>query len=369
LATTQWYYGQGDKELGPIASEQLKQLAISGELGPQDMVWKEGMPNWVEAGSIQGLFAEAAPPKSASPQIQTAGGSVAQQRGLGTSFHLLDYLLIALRSAVPARMVEQIVGLLATIGGYCLLAYIGLYLLFSLCYGVKIEQIDHVVGGAAMALFLIALHYAAWRFIRALDSLIKATPSQLNSTAVPDVLGLIFVSISLMMLALGIFSPDYVMGMLHFVGITITLDLKWVIAIVGGIGFMFWFLLMAMICIHPESLNIKVSAEDTSAGQEAIGVIAFIMKATARVTAAAFGVGVVCATGTLLLAFVPLFQEGKAGLAILAASASTGLVKWCGLLPLLVYFSQLLWFITVDVVQAIISLPGKLDRISEENRG
>ena len=54
--SSQWYYSQGGQRQGPIAFDKLKELAASGQLGPTDLVWKEGMSQWAEAKSLKELF-------------------------------------------------------------------------------------------------------------------------------------------------------------------------------------------------------------------------------------------------------------------------------------------------------------------------
>lgn len=57
----QWYVGrQGNRE-GPMSSADLRRLAATGLLAPSDLVWRDGMTDWVAAGSIRGLFAVAEP--------------------------------------------------------------------------------------------------------------------------------------------------------------------------------------------------------------------------------------------------------------------------------------------------------------------
>jgi Zn-dependent protease with chaperone function len=51
-----WYYGDGDQRHGPVSTEELKGLATSGQLQPDDLVWKRGMAEWSPAGQIEGLF-------------------------------------------------------------------------------------------------------------------------------------------------------------------------------------------------------------------------------------------------------------------------------------------------------------------------
>jgi GYF domain 2 len=66
LMASQWYYAKGGEQHGPISGRELKELATSGGLGPADLVWKEGMPEWRPAGGLQGLF-PGIQPVAASP--------------------------------------------------------------------------------------------------------------------------------------------------------------------------------------------------------------------------------------------------------------------------------------------------------------
>ncbi len=38
-----WYYSRDGSTVGPVSALELKHLASSGQLGPTDLVWKEGM--------------------------------------------------------------------------------------------------------------------------------------------------------------------------------------------------------------------------------------------------------------------------------------------------------------------------------------
>jgi hypothetical protein len=86
----QWHYSKDGHQQGPVSAEQLKQLASSGQLQPTDLVWKEGMAQWAEAGRVKGLFPVAAvatscpppipatssPPSPAKPSTNVAAGDV-----------------------------------------------------------------------------------------------------------------------------------------------------------------------------------------------------------------------------------------------------------------------------------------------------
>jgi hypothetical protein len=60
-----WHYHQLGTKVGPVDLGQLQFLANTRQLSPTDMVWKQGMPEWIPAGRVPGLF-------------QTSGGAVIQ---------------------------------------------------------------------------------------------------------------------------------------------------------------------------------------------------------------------------------------------------------------------------------------------------
>ncbi len=51
-----WYYGDGEQRCGPVSMEELRRLASSGQLHPDDLVWKHDMQDWTPAGQIEGVF-------------------------------------------------------------------------------------------------------------------------------------------------------------------------------------------------------------------------------------------------------------------------------------------------------------------------
>jgi len=51
-----WYYSHKDEKSGPYTSSKIKELAHQGEIDYFDLIWREGLDNWVEACNIEGLF-------------------------------------------------------------------------------------------------------------------------------------------------------------------------------------------------------------------------------------------------------------------------------------------------------------------------
>ncbi len=59
MTERQWHYVENGQSVGPVDEAVLRERASSGLLGPADLVWTEGMPDWVAAGTV--------------PQIITSG--------------------------------------------------------------------------------------------------------------------------------------------------------------------------------------------------------------------------------------------------------------------------------------------------------
>lgn len=72
----QWYYSKDGQPQGPVTPEQLKGLAASGLLAPNDFVWTEGMSQWAEARTLKGLYptpagVQSPPLPAAVPAVST----------------------------------------------------------------------------------------------------------------------------------------------------------------------------------------------------------------------------------------------------------------------------------------------------------
>ena len=51
-----YHYSRDGQSFGPVPVEQLRELAAKGQLSANDLVWKEGMAEWVPAGRFKGLI-------------------------------------------------------------------------------------------------------------------------------------------------------------------------------------------------------------------------------------------------------------------------------------------------------------------------
>jgi hypothetical protein len=52
----EWFYTSDKQRMGPVSWEELRQLAVAGTLKRDELVWTEGMPDWVRADRQNGVF-------------------------------------------------------------------------------------------------------------------------------------------------------------------------------------------------------------------------------------------------------------------------------------------------------------------------
>jgi hypothetical protein len=52
----EWFYAKDGQQAGPVTAAQLKQMAATGQVGPNDLVWKQGMAQWAPASQVKGLL-------------------------------------------------------------------------------------------------------------------------------------------------------------------------------------------------------------------------------------------------------------------------------------------------------------------------
>lgn len=78
MAERSWFFASNGQQQGPYGEARVRDFIAQGAIGPDTLVWTEGMANWQRAGDVPGLMAGGSPP--AMPQ---AGSSVAGGTGYG----------------------------------------------------------------------------------------------------------------------------------------------------------------------------------------------------------------------------------------------------------------------------------------------
>ena len=68
--TGNWFVGRNGKQDGPYSWTQLRQFVEQGRVVATDLVWREGMPDWVAASSIKELFPTDRPARQGAVAVQ-----------------------------------------------------------------------------------------------------------------------------------------------------------------------------------------------------------------------------------------------------------------------------------------------------------
>ena len=67
----QWYYAKNGTQLGPVEQSELLARIAAGEVSASDLVWREGLPDWVPLGQLNELRVQAA--EAGYPQVPMPG--------------------------------------------------------------------------------------------------------------------------------------------------------------------------------------------------------------------------------------------------------------------------------------------------------
>ncbi len=54
--SAEWHITRQGKQYGPFTEKKLQELASTERLSPDDLIWRQGMAQWVAAGSVLSLF-------------------------------------------------------------------------------------------------------------------------------------------------------------------------------------------------------------------------------------------------------------------------------------------------------------------------
>ncbi len=63
----QWYYAKNGSQLGPVEQGELLAKISSGEISQSDMVWREGLGDWLPVSKVNELVMIARPSPASEP--------------------------------------------------------------------------------------------------------------------------------------------------------------------------------------------------------------------------------------------------------------------------------------------------------------
>lgn len=105
-----WYIARGDNEYGPYQSTELQAMANGGRLVPTDLVWKEGLKEWIPATKLKIQF-----PRTSTQQVESQSGFTPDQQYEQTGPRYA-------RQAAPKRGIPGWMVILSIIGAVAIVA-------------------------------------------------------------------------------------------------------------------------------------------------------------------------------------------------------------------------------------------------------
>ena len=133
-----------------------------------------------------------------------------------------------------------------------------------------------------------------------------------------------------------------------------------------GIGFFVLFEFLALVAFHPETVTTNIIKE-TTAGQEAIGIIVFFLKGVMKLVPIVFGVGIAVGFVLLFIDFIGIFgNEFRVASSWLSGQNSARNILYVGLIPFLSYLFFVLSYLAVDVIRSILATPIKIEELKKK---
>jgi hypothetical protein len=409
----EWFYAKNNQQRGPVSPAELRQLAQSGQLAPEDLVWRQGLDDWTAASRVKGLFdgepsaavrdtppSETAvkeppapvrdtPPHEAAakeppatvrdtpapvtavkepplrlkihqspPKIELNGS-----RGVFEDSpvddhksprppmgHVLDHLLRAAKGRFTSRFVETTAQIFRTWGYYGLYAAMITSAAFAAVAAAHQGMIEGVVLALAAIPLLAVLQYVAGRFLEALERLNRATPGRLDSSAVLDCFALL----------------SFFVGTAALIGLAIlAVKTQMVSMVLSAVAVFTLSQYVAVIALNPDSISITLG-NSGGAGEEALALISCLLKMTLRIVPVAFGVGIAWGTVALMYAVAVTAVAGDSSVPLALSTARQAMAGLCSaaVLPVATYVAFLVLHLGIDVLRGLVHLADLGDRRS-----
>ncbi|MGJ8696113.1 MAG: DUF4190 domain-containing protein [Verrucomicrobiaceae bacterium] len=119
---SEWFYGREGQQYGPIDEATFRARIATGEIAPSDLVWKEGMAQWIplsQTGEVASAPAGGSTSPYASPASNPVGGVTPAMSSIPTSGLAIAALVCGILAIVSSCMYVGILfGIPAVICGH-----------------------------------------------------------------------------------------------------------------------------------------------------------------------------------------------------------------------------------------------------------
>jgi hypothetical protein len=263
--------------------------------------------------------------------------------------NLLEKLVEVFRGILTPNFLEFCIRWISRIGHLAIIVAAALGFLCALIFAVRSDSFIGFLYGIIWVLLIFVVQYTAKKFLNAGETLIENNPTQLASQAFLDC----FAFLALIGGAVAL--------ILHIIR---AINYKSFEEFLMGLGMFVFLEFLALLAFYPKEVNIKI-VKTNSAGQEALGIITFFIKAFMRLIPIFFGVLIVVWTIMLFIAFIGLMGSSPGNAWSRAIWYATQILS-VALLPFIAYILFALVYLCIDVIKAILSVPEKLDKLGKK---
>lgn len=145
---SEWHFVRNGEQHGPVTEDALRAMLASGQVGPTDLVWKDGMEQWQEARSVSGLVPASLPGvpdplRGSAPPVMSVPAASVQPVAPGPSA----------ASGQPPTSGKAVGSLVCSILGFFVCAFFGHLIGIILGYSARkeIRNSGGALGGEGMA--------------------------------------------------------------------------------------------------------------------------------------------------------------------------------------------------------------------------
>lgn len=117
MIVMEWYYSKNGTQSGPVAESDLKAMIVDGHVQSNDLVWREGMAEWLPLIQVQELTVVPAAtpyqsPQTQAPEVNLQGG----YHGESIPTYLWQSIVVTLMCCMPFGIVAIVYA--AKVDGY-----------------------------------------------------------------------------------------------------------------------------------------------------------------------------------------------------------------------------------------------------------
>jgi|GEM_PF-2006516 len=260
---------------------------------------------------------------------------------------IVGKLLTLLKKIITIELLNKAFDSTKITSNWIITAFIILTPIFGIIASIKLGGSGDVfLMSLGVSFALIVLQYISKGFVLALDKVIKNSSVTFTTDAFPNAIGLLTIISAIGLFILALFCMND--------------------SLAGGFGMIIGSLVIFILgCTYMTSgiINININ-ENNSPGEDAIGLISYIINGIAIIWPFIY-VGV--AISGMIFLTTAVINSNNFVTIICLGTGYTYLIS-AVLLPVYFYITYILYFLLIDILKAVLSIPRKLDALKEDKQ-